>query len=320
MIGIELNQVEKTYSTVKAVHSLSFNVEPGQIFALLGPNGAGKSSLIRMLVGLTMADAGEIRIFSNGQQIPKIPETSFGYLPEDRGLYPDKTVTENLSYIGKLRGLSKEQIQEQLAIWLPRFDLMDKVKDNLSKLSKGNQQKVQLISCLIHRPQLLILDEPFSGLDPINQEHVLSILNELKQSGTTILLSAHQMALVERLADAMLLLNKGQQVALGSLSEVIAQLSPEKFYQLSFASTVASDAIEICSAVKKVEIKSATQFVVQLHEGASVNQLLQQVMALGELVDFGRIQPSLHDLYLTAVQNHNGQQVTSATMSKEITI
>lgn len=320
MIGIELNQVEKTYSTVKAVHSLSFNVEPGQIFALLGPNGAGKSSLIRMLVGLTMADAGEIRIFSNGQQLPKIPETSFGYLPEDRGLYPDKTVTENLSYIGKLRGLSKEQIQEQLAIWLPRFDLMDKVKDNLSKLSKGNQQKVQLISCLIHRPQLLILDEPFSGLDPINQEHVLSILNELKQSGTTILLSAHQMALVERLADAMLLLNKGQQVALGSLSEVIAQLSPEKFYQLSFASAVASDAIAVCPAVKKVEVKSATQFVVQLHEGASVNQLLQQVMALGELDDFGRIQPSLHDLYLTAVQNHNGQQVASATTSEETTI
>lgn len=308
MIGIEVNQVEKTYSTVKAVHSLSFTVEPGKIFALLGPNGAGKSSLIRMLVGLTMADAGEIRIFSNGQQIPKIPETSFGYLPEDRGLYPDKTVTENLSYIGKLRGLSKEQISEQLAIWLPRFDLMDKVKDNLSKLSKGNQQKVQLISCLIHRPQLLILDEPFSGLDPINQEHVLSILNELKQSGTTILLSAHQMALVERLADAMLLLNKGQQVALGSLNEVITQLCPEKFYQLSFVDEITSDALAACLAVKSIESKTSTQFIVQLHEGASVNQLLQQVMALGELIDFGRIQPSLHDLYLTAVQAHNVQQ------------
>ena len=308
MIGIEVNQVEKTYSTVKAVHSLSFTVEPGKIFALLGPNGAGKSSVIRMLVGLTMADAGEIRVFSNGQQIPKIPETSFGYLPEDRGLYPDRTVTENLTYIGTLRGLSKEQISEQLAIWLPRFDLMDKVKDNLSKLSKGNQQKVQLISCLIHRPQLLILDEPFSGLDPINQEHVLSILNELKQSGTTILLSAHQMALVERLADAMLLLNKGQQVALGSLQEVIAQLSPEKFYQLSFAEEVSSDALRACMAVKSVEVKTVTQFVVQLHEGASVNHLLQQVMVLGELTDFGRIQPSLHDLYLTAVQAHNVQQ------------
>ncbi len=316
MIGIEVNQVEKTYSTVKAVHSLSFTVEPGKIFALLGPNGAGKSSLIRMLVGLTMADAGEIRVFSNGQQISKIPETSFGYLPEDRGLYPDRTVTENLTYIGSLRGLSKEQIREQLAIWLPRFDLMDKVKDNLSKLSKGNQQKVQLISCLVHRPQLLILDEPFSGLDPINQEHVLSILNELKQSGTTILLSAHQMALVERLADAMLLLNKGQQVALGSLQEVIAQLSPEKFYQLSFVGEVSSDAVGACMSVKSVEVKTATQFVVQLHEGASVNQLLQQVMALGELNDFGRIQPSLHDLYLTAVQAHNVQQTMPVNTSE----
>jgi ABC-2 type transport system ATP-binding protein len=316
MISIEVDRVEKTYSTVQAVQALSFKVEAGTIFALLGPNGAGKSSLIRMLVGLTMADAGEIRIFENGERIGKIPETSFAYLPEDRGLYPDKTVTDNLTYIGKLRGLSQTQISEQLAIWLPRFDLMDKVKDNLSKLSKGNQQKVQLISCLIHRPQLLILDEPFSGLDPINQEHVLSILNELKQSGTTIILSAHQMALVERLADGMLLLNKGQQVALGSLSEVIAQLSPEKYYQLNFAQAIAGDAIAACAAVKTVENTSSTQFIVQMHEGASVNQLLQQVMALGELLDFGRIQANLHELYLTAVQAHNAQHPMQVLSNK----
>lgn len=308
MIGIEVDQLEKSYSNVMAVKSLSFSVPPGSIFALLGPNGAGKSSLIRMLVGLTMADAGEIRIVQDGQRIAKIPETSFAYLPEDRGLYPDKSIVENLSYIGKLRGLNKSQIQEQLAIWLPRFDLEEKAKDKLSKLSKGNQQKVQLISCLIHRPQLLILDEPFSGLDPVNQEHVLSILKELKQSGTTILLSAHQMALVERLADGMLLLNKGQQVALGSLAEVIEQLSPEKSYQLSFTQAIASDALSACSTVTSMEQNSATQFVLRLQEGASVNQLLQQVMALGELSDFGRIQPALHDLYLTAVQNHNATQ------------
>lgn len=318
MIGIEVESLDKSYSHVKAVQSLSFSVTPGSIFALLGPNGAGKSSLIRMLVGLTLADAGEIRIFQNGQRITKIPETSFAYLPEDRGLYLDKSVVENLTYIGKLRGLDKVQIQEQLAIWLPRFDLEEKAKDKLSKLSKGNQQKVQLISCLIHRPQLLILDEPFSGLDPVNQEHVLSILNELKQSGTTILLSAHQMALVERLADAMLLLNKGQQVALGSLTEVIEQLSPEKLYQLTFTQTISSDALSACSAVMSLEQKSATQFVLRLREGSSVNQLLQQVMALGELSDFGRIQPALHDLYLSAVQNHNMQQSTQQNTQQAI--
>lgn len=308
MIALQVEGVEKNYGTLKAVDSLSFTVEAGKIFALLGPNGAGKSSLIRMLVGLSGVDAGEIRVFSDGQRIAKIPETSFAYLPEDRGLYPDKTVTENLSYIGKLRGLSKTQISEQLAIWLPRFDLLDKAKDNLSKLSKGNQQKVQLISCLIHAPKLLILDEPFSGLDPINQEHVLSILTELKQQGTTVLLSAHQMALVERLADAMLLLNKGQQVALGSLDEVIAQLSPEKLYQLTFHDEVSVDALMTCEAIQSCDSQSPRQFVLRLRETASMNQLLTQLSALGELSDFSRVQPSLHELYLKAVQAHNAQQ------------
>lgn len=311
MIALQVDGVEKNYGALKAVDNLSFTVEAGKIFALLGPNGAGKSSLIRMLVGLSGVDAGEIRVFSDGQRIAKIPETSFAYLPEDRGLYPDKSVTENLSYIGKLRGLNKTQISEQLAIWLPRFDLLDKAKDNLSKLSKGNQQKVQLISCLIHSPKLLILDEPFSGLDPINQEHVVSILTELKQQGTTILLSAHQMALVERLADTMLLLNMGQQVALGSLDEVIAQLSPEKFYQLTFHDEVSAEALSACAAIQSCQSgdgQTLRQFVLRLHEAASMNQLLTQVSAIGELSDFSRVQPSLHELYLKAVRAHNAQQ------------
>jgi len=315
MISLEVSQVEKAYSTVKAVQGLSFTVAPGQIFALLGPNGAGKSSLIRMLVGLTQADAGEIRVFENGIRIEKIPETSFAYLPEDRGLYPDKSVTDNLTYIGKLRGLTKAEITKQLAFWLPRLDLEEKAKDNLSKLSKGNQQKVQLISCLIHQPKLLVLDEPFSGLDPINQEHVLTILNEMKQMGTTIVLSAHQMALVERLADSMLLLNKGQQVASGSLAQVIEQLSPEKFYQLRFAVPVSLDALQMCSAIESAQQQEENAYLLQLRVGASVNQLLQQVMPLAEVKDFSRVQPSLHDLYLTAVQKHNVNQTLSGDIA-----
>lgn len=308
MIALQVKQVEKSYSTVKAVQGLSFDVDAGKIFALLGPNGAGKSSLIRMLVGLSSVDAGEIGIFSNGQRLDKIPESSFAYLPEDRGLYPDKTVTENLTYIGQLRGLNASQISEQLAIWLPRFDLLEKAKDKLSKLSKGNQQKVQLISCLIHQPQLLVLDEPFSGLDPVNQEHVLSILTELKQQGTTILLSAHQMALVERLADTMLLLNKGQQVALGSLAQVIEQLSPEKIYQVSFCSDVSIEAIAACAVIDSFEVLTSRSVLLRLKTGTSLNMLLTQLASIGEMEDFGRVQPSLHDLYLKAVQQHNTQQ------------
>jgi ABC-2 type transport system ATP-binding protein len=315
MIEILVDSVQKSYSTVQAVRGLSFTVSPGKVFALLGPNGAGKSSLIRMLVGLTKPDQGAITVRIQGEIVDALPETSFAYLPEDRGLYPDKTVVENLTYIGKLRGLSRQQINDELAHWLPRFDLQDKAKDNLSKLSKGNQQKVQLISCLIHHPKLLVLDEPFSGLDPVNQEHVLTILNELRESGTTILLSAHQMALIERLADEMLLLNKGQKVAHGNLSEVIEQLSPRKLYAVSFAQLPELEQIESCDAVLNAQIVDQ-QVVLELRETSTVNQLLTQMMALGELIDFGRQRPSLHDLYLAAVQTHNASQETQMAPSQ----
>lgn len=318
MIEIVVESVQKSYSTVQAVRGLSFTISPGKIFALLGPNGAGKSSLIRMLVGLTHPDTGTIEVRIDGVAAPSIPARSFAYLPEDRGLYPDKSVVENLSYIGKLRGLNRQQISQELAHWLPRFDLQDKAKDNLSKLSKGNQQKVQLISCLIHHPQLLVLDEPFSGLDPVNQEHVLSILNELRESGTTIVLSAHQMALIERLADQMLLLNKGQEVAHGNLSQVIEQLSPRKIYALSFAVLPEISQIQACPAVHHAEINTDDQVLVEIQDGSTVNQLLVQLMALGDLLDFGRQRPSLHDLYLKAVQTHNASQelVSASTITQ----
>lgn len=305
MLHIEVSHVAKTYGTVQAVQDLSFTIPGGQIFALLGPNGAGKSSLIRMLVGLTLPDQGQISVTLAGQQHSSLPEGCFGYLPEDRGLYLDKTVVENLQYIGQLRGLSKSQISEQLDHWLQRLDLLDKRKENLSKLSKGNQQKVQLISCLMHQPALLILDEPFSGLDPINQEHVLTILAELKAKGTTVLLSAHQMALVERLADQMMLLNKGQVVAQGNLQQVTQQLDPKVSYSVTFADAIDTSQLDQCSSIRHWQTQAPQQFLLELQQQASVNQLLQQLSQLGAIADFSKQQPSLHDLYLAAVQHHN---------------
>lgn len=306
MVEIKLTAIEKNYATVKAVRGLSFTVQAGKIFALLGPNGAGKSSLIRMLVGLTLPDAGQIEVRFDQQILSRLPESSFAYLPEDRGLYPDKTVTENLQYIGRLRGMPMADIKTQLEIWLPRLDLVEKAKDNLAKLSKGNQQKVQLISCLMHKPKLLVLDEPFSGLDPINQEHVVEILSELRDAGTTIVLSAHQMALVERLADSMLLLNKGQQVALGNLEQVIEQLSPAKQFSVKFASKQALDTVQACPSIQTLEVvDEGFQFVLTPAQDLSVNDLLRDLMAIGEVQDFGRQRLSLHELYLSAVQQHN---------------
>ncbi|WP_337842015.1 ATP-binding cassette domain-containing protein [Rheinheimera sp.] len=307
MLHIEARQISKSYGEVAAVQAISFAIEPGQIFALLGPNGAGKSSLIRMLVGLTRPDSGAILIRQQEQVVQQLPQRSYGYLPEDRGLYQDRTVRQNLSYIGALRGLDKSQLAAEIDRWCTRLDLLDKLDDNLSKLSKGNQQKVQLISCLLHKPALLILDEPFSGLDPVNQENLLVILTELRDAGTTVLLSAHQMALVERLADQMLLLNKGQQLAQGSLAAIRRQLSPEQWFAVSFAQPIRADMVQALSTVAEFKVLSDSAFQLRLAQGASVSQLLQQLGSAGELSDFSRIEPSLHQLYLTAVAQHNAE-------------
>jgi ABC-2 type transport system ATP-binding protein len=312
MLRISADQIEKSYSTVKAVNGISFDVQSGQIFALLGPNGAGKSSLIRMLVGLTRPDAGKIRIEYKGEQLNALPQRCYGYLPEDRGLYLDKTVRQNLTYIGKLRGMAAADISAALLQWCTRLDLLEKMDDTLNKLSKGNQQKVQLISCVLHKPDLLILDEPFSGLDPVNQEHVLSILTELKQSGTTVILSAHQMALIERLADQMLLLNKGELVAQGSLAQVSQQLDPKQWFEVSFEQQVNPEALERLTAVAEFKTLGPTKIQLTLKPDFSVSQLLQQLTSAAELADFSRIQPSLHQLYLTAVQQHNQQTTADA--------
>jgi ABC-2 type transport system ATP-binding protein len=240
-----------------------------------------------------------------------LPEGCFGYLPEDRGLYLDKSVSDNLLYIAKLRGLHKKQALKQLDYWLERWDLQDKRKDNLNKLSKGNQQKVQLISCLIHQPALLILDEPFSGLDPINQEHVLTILSELKQQGTTILLSAHQMALIERLTDQMLLLNKGQVVAQGNLSQVRQQLAPQQQYQVSFQQESPFAQLAQSRSVAAVSPLTPHSVLVTLAAGSTFQQLIQEMSTFGEMTEISRQQASLHDLYLQAITAHNQHQPQS---------
>lgn len=307
MLRISADQIEKSYGAVKAVNGISFDVQSGQIFALLGPNGAGKSSLIRMLVGLTRPDAGQIRIEYKGEELTELPQRCYGYLPEDRGLYQDRTVRQNLTYIGKLRSMTTANINSALQKWCTRLDLLDKMDDNLNKLSKGNQQKVQLISCIMHQPDLLILDEPFSGLDPVNQEHVLSILTELKQSGTTVVLSAHQMALIERLADQMLLLNKGQWVAQGSLNEVSQQLDPKQWFEVRFEQQIDTQSLEELTAIAEFTTSDTSKIQLTLNPGFSLSELLQQLTNVADLADFSRIQPSLHQLYLTAVQQHNQQ-------------
>lgn len=303
---LSVNNVTKRYRTVTAVDSISLDIQPGKIQALLGPNGAGKSSLVRMLVGLTHLDEGEIVAENNGQTID-LTYHDFAYLPEDRGLYQDRSILDNLNYIAGLRGLKLSDIRGDIDSWLARFELTDRKDEPLRQMSKGNQQKVQLIVTLLHDPQLVILDEPFSGLDPVNQEHVLTVLTELRERGKTVVLSAHQMALVERLADTMLLMNKGRAVAQGSLQEIRDTLLPEPVYRVTTNAQLAMESWEAVEQVESVRKVNDEQVELTFNKDTDIEQLWPELAQQVSIKAFAPIQPGLHDLYLNTIRKQTGE-------------
>ena len=261
---IRVEEVSKQYASTKAVNQLSFAVNKGEIFALLGPNGAGKSSLVRMLVGFTKPDSGKVSIQFDGHYFSEIPANKLGYLPEDRGLYGEKTLLQNLHYFAALHGVSKQQAKQNIDYWLKRFDLLGRENEPLKSLSKGNQQKVQLITAILHSPEIVILDEPFSGLDPINQEKVVLFLAELKQQGMTVILSAHQMAMVEKMADRMMLMNKGEAVLYGSLSAIREQIGGALELEVSFSGELNAEALQTHFGDINYRLNKANTLVVTL--------------------------------------------------------
>lgn len=301
---LSVKNVTKRYRTVTAVDAISLDIEPGKIQALLGPNGAGKSSLVRMLVGLTEPDEGEILVEDNGQRI-ELTYHDFAYLPEDRGLYQDRSILDNLNYIASLRGLKLSDIRADIDVWLERFELTERKDEPLRQMSKGNQQKVQLIATLLHDPQLVILDEPFSGLDPVNQEHVLTVLSELRERGKTVVLSAHQMELVERLADTMLLMDKGRAVAQGSLQEIRDTLLPEPVYRVTTDATRAVESWSDAEQVQSVRKVNDEQVELTFRSDTDIERVWPQLAQEVSIKAFAPIQPGLHDLYLDTIRKQH---------------
>ena len=300
--------INKSYASVQAVKNISFQINSGEIFALLGPNGAGKSSIIRMLVGMTRPDSGSIMVSYQDQHFDHVPRRLLGYLPEDRGLYSDKSIEKNLLYIAGLHGLSKAQALEEMAYWLEVFELTERRHDDLKQLSKGNQQKVQLIAAVLHQPALVILDEPFSGLDPINQEKVVCFLKQLKQRGMTVILSAHQMAMVEKLADQMLLMAQGQVVLAGTLQDIQQQSQSQRQMKVAFNALVTAEQLLQLATISAVEALQRQQFLLTLGADAAVSECLQQLLQLGELTQVEMLNSDLHQLYLAAMTRHQAQQ------------
>jgi ABC-2 type transport system ATP-binding protein len=220
---LEVAHLVKQYDTFRAVDDLSFAVQPGELFGLLGPNGAGKTTTIRAIMDIFKPDSGTIRVLGD---LPGSSRARVGYLPEERGLYPDLTLHEMLVYMARLKGQRPQQAHQAAASWLDRVELGARATDRVRDLSRGMQQKVQLLVSLIHRPELVILDEPFQGLDPINVRLVTDIIKELRAEGTTVLLSSHQLHRVEHLCERIVLIHRGQAALYGTVAEIKRRHSP----------------------------------------------------------------------------------------------
>ena len=294
---LEVKDVSKHYATHTALDQVSLQVEEGQIFGLLGPNGAGKSSLIRIINRITAPDSGEVLL--EGKPIQESDLRHIGYLPEERGLYPKMKVGEQAIYLSRLKGLTKQEAEKRVRKWFEHLDILPWWGKKVEELSKGMQQKVQVVCTLLHDPELLIMDEPFSGFDPINAELLKQELLRLKAEGKTIILSTHNMQSVEELCDDIVLINQGHIILRGQTEEVRRSYSTGRVrlaYDGELPPSLASD-------LRIVE-RQATSMGGLLWldaEGLSLRELMASLPAELDLRSLERELPSMHEIFLSAV-------------------
>lgn len=306
---VRVDGISKTFGSRRAVRDLRFHVFPGEVFSLLGPNGAGKTTAVRMLIGVIRPDQGQIRITIDGVTSGSLPPLQTGYLPEDRGLYREIPVLRTLVYFGRLRGLSPEEATTRATAWLASVGLLDRKDDRVDALSKGNQQRVQLIASIIHRPRIAILDEPFTGLDPLSQEFFLDLVRRLRESGTTIILCAHQMDLVERVADRVLLMNQGREILSGSVDELHGRLDSRTAVRLVLEPGTPADALRSDPDVAEVVAGDGDDAVhVKLRPGAAVAPFLSRIVTRVPVVSISTDPPRLHDVFVRAVREDDTRQ------------
>ena len=296
---ISAQRVTKRFNTTTAVDKLSVDIAEGEMLALLGPNGAGKTTLIRMIVGLIKPDEGSVeRTFAVGNERPR---GVLGYLPEERGLYQDMPIHATLSFFGVLQGMSPKGAGDMASTWLERLGLDKRGKEKIKSLSKGNQQKVQFAAAILHKPKLAILDEPFSGLDPVNQEVFLDLIRELRAGGTTVIFSAHQMTLVERLADRVCLMSRGRMVLEGSIAELRKRWQTGDRLVVGVAPASDVSFLNAIPAVETVHRNTDSEISLALRPGASMSELLAAMSTRLDVKYIRSEETTLHEIYLRTV-------------------
>jgi ABC-2 type transport system ATP-binding protein len=295
---VQLQRVSKAYGKKIAVHDLSLTIEAGSMFGLLGPNGAGKTSTIRMIVGITMPDSGQIRLF--GQPFSRNQLGLVGYLPEERGLYKKMKVLDQLIFMGQIRGLDANTSRTRAQHWCERLAISDVMEKKTEELSKGMQQKIQFISTLLHDPKFLIMDEPFSGLDPVNAALLQDTLLDLRREGKAILFSTHRMDQVEKLCDSICLVNGGEAVLSGSMGEIKSRY-PRNRMMLEFegdagflsSPQVLSSTEDVRNYGRRAELK--------LKPGADAQSLLRHFMQSTLVLKYELVEPSLEEIFIQTV-------------------
>jgi ABC-2 type transport system ATP-binding protein len=301
MPTVELSHISKSFGTLKAVDDVSFEVGKGEIFGLLGPNGAGKTTAIRVLLDIFKPDQGSVNILSGPMTEAK--KDRIGYMPEERGMYQDIPLDRCLVYLASLKGLSPTEANQRITDYLERFDLTASRHKKVKELSKGMQQKAQLITTLIHSPELLIIDEPFSGLDPINTQMVKDILREQRDKGVTILMSTHQMHQVEELCDRIVLIDHGRTVLYGALDDIRGQFAGHAVIVRT------PDELPSLPGVERIEQHNSSAYRLTLSAAVSNQEILRSLVAQGITIDqFEIAAPTLDEIFIRVVQQNDLEQ------------
>jgi ABC-2 type transport system ATP-binding protein len=291
---VDLDRISKAYSSKVAVRDLSLRIEPGTMFGLLGPNGAGKTSTIRMMVGMTLPDSGTVRLFDEPFRRDHLRRV--GYLPEERGLYKRMTVIDQLVFMGQLHGLDRATAAARARQWCERMDIAESMEKKTQELSKGMQQKIQFIATLLHDPELIIMDEPSSGLDPVNVSLLEQILLDLKSKGRTILFSTHRMEQVEKLCDAICLVDQGRAVLEGTMRAVKSRYARNRVVV-----EYAGDASFLTDPSITELRESAGRAEFKLRDGGDGQALLHAAARHAQIFKFELVEPSLEEIFIRTV-------------------
>ncbi|MFT4536432.1 MAG: ABC-2 type transport system ATP-binding protein [Saprospiraceae bacterium] len=293
---LSLRNVVKNYHNHTAVDNVSFDVPKGSVFGLLGPNGAGKTSLIRIITTITMADSGQVLL--DGEPINFNHPSQIGYMPEERGLYKKMKVGEQLLYLAQLKGMPYKEAKQKLHSWLDKFDIISWWDKRVEELSKGMQQKIQFIATVVHEPKLLILDEPFSGLDPINTNLIKDEIDQLNQNGTSIIFSTHRMEQVEEVCENIILINNGRKILEGNVSQIKID-HKENLFKVEFDNSL----LRINGLANFQILESQNDSItVKLNDGMRPNDLLGLLIGNGaEINSFNEILPSINDIFISRV-------------------